>query len=206
MTTKANAINDMVQTLAKGLKAAKTAEKKPMKAKLILSAEKQIEIARQAGEAAFTMLNAKEVFTAAAKQLHEVGAKIGDARKCKLAQAFLAGRYPDGKTKDGKPAAAQTKKNALAAFRAAVEKGSGYNENAKRDEKKAASKKGASHGAKTKAAAEDATIVCAIKRKATIKQAASEIRKLAEQMRSIEGLNLLAAMLVDVVNQIDNES
>lgn len=224
MTTKANAIASMVNTLAKGLQAAKAAEKKPSKPKLVLSAEKQIELAREAGASANAMVNAKEAFTAAAKQLHEVGAKVGDARKCKLAQAFLAGRYPDGKGKDGKAVAAQTKKNALAAFRAAVEKGSAYNENAKRDEKKAAAKKGASHAAKTEAAAGEAdapakkgathvgadetatTFACTIARKGSAEKAAQTFRDLLNKMRNAEEYAMLCALLIDALDEFEGEA
>ena len=36
--------------------------------------------------------------------------------------------------------------------------------------------------------------------------AANEIRKMAEKMRPVDGLNLLAAMLIDIVNEIDGET
>jgi hypothetical protein len=89
--------------------------------------------------------------------IHKVKAKVGDARVCPLAQAFLAKRF------DGKKVATSTKSNALNAFRKAVEKGVEYNENAAR-----AAKKGAKAGG--------GTIMIAISSGAKAKDAAAKLR------------------------------
>ena len=129
MTTKQNAIAAMVNTMQAGAKAAKAKAAKAGKAVITLSQAEQVRIAREAGEAKGIELTQRETFDKAAKQLRDAKVIIGDARKCKVAQAFLAGRFGDAKV------ATQTKKNALTAFRKAVESGTAYNENAKRAEK-----------------------------------------------------------------------
>lgn len=135
-------------------------------------------------------LNAKGAQTAkaecnnACKELHKAKAKIGDARNCPLAQAFLAKRF------DGKKVAASTKANALAAFRRAVEKGVEYNENAARDAKK--------KGAKAKGG----TIMIAIASGAKAESAAATLRKGFNKMKEAnDELAKLAAFLIDALDE-----
>ena len=133
-------------------------------------------------------LNAKGAQTAkaecnnACKELHKAKAKVGDARNCPLAQAFLAKRF------DSKKVAASTKANALAAFRRAVEKGVEYNENAARDAKKKGAKAGGG------------TIMIAIPSGAKAKDAAAKLRAGIEKMRKQDELVKLAAFLTDALD------
>lgn len=211
--TKSNAITQAVKTLSQ----TKRETAKPSKAVITLSIAEQVKLAREAGEAKGTELTHREIFDKAAKALRDAKATIGDARKCKVAQAFLAGRYGD-KLKTVK---AQTKKNALGAFRKAVEQGKAYNENAARAEK-AAAKKGAQTAPKAdKAEAETAapakkathveasetatTYACTIARKGSAKKAAQTLRDLINKMKSTEEYSSLCTLVIDALDEFDGE-
>jgi hypothetical protein len=138
--------------------------------------------AERAGLNAKGAVSAKAECNEACKELHKVKAKVGDARVCPLAQAFLAKRF------DGKKVAASTKSNALNAFRKAVEKGVEYNENAAR-----AAKKGAKAGG--------GTIMIAISSGAKAKDAAAKLRNGFNKMKeSGDELAKLAAFLIDALD------
>ena len=139
--------------------------------------------AERAGLNAKGAQTAKQACNDACKELHKAKAKVGDARNCPLAQAFLAKRF------DGKKVAASTKANALAAFRRAVEKGVEYNENAARDAKKKGAKAGGG------------TIMIAIPSGAKAKDAAAKLRAGFNKMKeSGDELAKLAAFLIDALD------
>jgi hypothetical protein len=211
MTTKQNAIAAMVNTMQAGAKAAKAKAAKASKAVITLSQAEQVRIAREAGEAKGIELTQRETFDKAAKQLRDAKVVIGDARKCKVAQAFLAGRFGDAKV------ATQTKKNALTAFRKAVESGTAYNENAKRAEK-AAAKKGAQTEPKAGKAEADTdtkkathigaaetatTYACTIARKGSAKKASQTLRDLINKMRDAEEYAPLCMLMIDALDEFD---
>jgi len=213
MTTKAKqgAIALAVQTLSQ----AKRETAKPSKAVITLSIAEQVKLAHEAGAAKGTELTHREIFDKAAKALREAKATIGDARKCKVAQAFLVGRYGD-KLKTVK---AQTKKNALGAFRKAVEQGAAYNENAARAEK-AAAKKGAQTAPKAdkaetagdtkkathvEASETATTYQCTIARKGSAKKAAQTLRDLINKMKSTEEYAPLCTLVIDALDEFDGE-
>jgi len=133
--------------------------------------------------------------------LREAKVVIGDSRKCRLAKAFLAARFPA-------PVAGSTKANALSAFRTAVETGKAYDENAKRTEKKQATKTGAKTADTKKAthieATETATTYqCTIARKGSAKKAAQVLRDLMNKMRESEEYAPLAALVIDSLDEFD---
>ena len=212
MTTKAKqgAIALAVQTLSQ----TKRETAKPSKAVITLSIAEQVKLAHEAGAAKGAELTQRAIFEKAAKALHEAKAIIGDLRKCKVAQAFVAGRYGDDKA-----VTAQTKRNTLLAFRKAVESGKAYNENAARAEK-AAAKKGAqtapkvdkaeTEGDTKKAthveASETATTYqCTIARKGSAKKAAQTLRDLDNKMKSSEEYSGLCLALIDALDEFDGE-
>lgn len=212
MTTKAKqgAIALAVQTLSQ----TKRDTAKPGKAVITLSIAEQVKLAHEAGAAKGAELTQRAIFEKAAKALHEAKATIGDLRKCKVAQAFVAGRYGSDKA-----VTAQTKRNALLAFRKAVESGKAYNENAARAEK-AAAKKGAqtepkADKAETEAPAKKATHVeasetattyaCTIARKGSAKKAAQTLRDLINKMKSTEEYSGLCLALIDALDEFDGE-
>jgi hypothetical protein len=205
----------MVNQIQSGLKAAKTKQAKASKAVITLSIDEQVKLAREAGAAKGAELSQREIFDKAAKALRDAKVTIGDARKCKVAQAFIEGRF------EGKAVTAQTKKNALSAFRKAVETGKAYDENAARKAAKAAPK-GASHNAKTDKAATDkaetkkaathveasetaTTYQCAIARKGSAKKAAQTLRDLINKMKSSEEYAPLCNFLIDALDEFDGE-
>jgi hypothetical protein len=196
--TKTNAIAQAVKTLSQ----AKRETAKPSKAVITLSIAEQVKLATEAGAAKGTELNAREVFNKAAQSLREAKAVIGDQRKCPLAKAFLAARFPG-------TVAASTKANALSAFRAAVESGKAYDENAKRTKTKAAKKTGAKTADTKKAthieATETATTYqCTISRKGSAKKAAQVLRDLMNKMRDSEEYAPLAALVIDSLDEFDS--
>ena len=210
MTTKSNAITQAVKTLSQ----AKRETAKPSKAVITLSIAEQVKLAREAGEAKGVELTQRAIFEKAAKALHEAKAVIGDLRKCKVAQAFVAGRYGSDKT-----VTAQTKRNALLAFRKAVESGKAYNENAARAEK-AAAKKGAQTAPKADKAETPAdtkkathieasetatTYACTIARKGSAKKAAQILRDLMNKMKDSEEYAPLCMLLIDALDEFDGE-
>ena len=215
MTTK--------QVGSKAIKASKQAS-----AVVYVPTKAHIAIAATAGSAAGSMVSSRIAFNDAAKALFMAKVTIGDARKCPLAQAFLSARFPA-------KVAASTKANALAAFRAAVASGKDYDENAtttaKRIEAKATKAKPA---AATKPAtvavaavetkAKPATAVAATKpaavavtpaatdayvitigKKASAKKASATIRDLANKIKDNEEFSLLAACLIDALDEFDSE-
>jgi hypothetical protein len=168
-------------TTAKNAKPAKTA---------YVATETHKGYAERAGLNAKGAVSAKAECNEACKELHKVKAKVGDARVCPLAQAFLAKRF------DGKKVAASTKSNALNAFRKAVEKGVEYNENAARTAKKGAKAGGGT--AKKGAKAGGGTIMIAISSGAKAKDAADKLRAGFNKMKdSGDELAKLAAFLLD---------
>jgi hypothetical protein len=155
--------------------------------------------------------------------MHFRAVKVGrfsfkdESKCCPIAAAFINARYPNADAVSD-----STVSFTLSCFRKAVESGEDYTENPSRKAKAAKAETKAKAETETKAEAKaetteaaeaandeaeaveaDETIVCAIKKKATLKKAAQEIRKLANSMKPIDGLNLLAAMLLDVVDEID---
>ncbi len=218
MTTKAKqgaiALASMVNQIQSGLKAAKTKQAKAGKAVITLSIDEQVKLAREAGQAKGVELSQREIFDKAAKALREAKAVIGQARTCKVAKAFLEGRFgSDSKV------AASTKANALAAFRRAVESGAAYNE---KYTPKAETKKGASHDVKTDKAATDkaetkkaathveasetaTTYQCTIARKGSAKKAAQTMRDLINKMKSSEEYAPLCNFLIDALDEFDGE-
>jgi hypothetical protein len=178
-----------------------------------------ITLAAEAGEMAAGISSICDAVSANTRALHEQGIKVGrysfkDENKCcPVAKAFVQGRFPHADAVSD-----STVSFTLSCFRKAVETGEDYTENPSR---KAKADKAAKAETETKQAAKadkaeaandetdeaetetDETIVCAIKKKATLKQAAKELRKMAEKMRGADNLNLLAAMIVDIVNEID---
>jgi hypothetical protein len=212
MTTKAKTTNAITQAV-KTLSQTKRETAKPSKAVITLSIAEQVKLAHEAGAAKGAELTQRAIFDKAAKALHDAKATIGDLRKCKVAQAFVAGRFGDTKV------AASTKANALLAFRKAVEDGKAYNENAKRAEK-AAAKKGAQTApkadkAETESDTKKATHVeasetattyqCTIARKGSAKKAAQTLRDLINKMKSTEEYSGLCLALIDALDEFDGE-
>lgn len=141
--------------------------------------------AERAGLNAKGAVSAKAACNEACQELHKAKAKVGDARNCPLAQAFLAKRF------DGKKVAASTKANALNSFRKAVEKGVEYNENAARAAKAKAKGAKASGG----------TIMIAISSSAKAKEAAAKLRNGFNKMKeSGDELAKLAAFMLDALD------
>jgi hypothetical protein len=180
-----------------------------------------IDRATEAGEMAAGISDICDAVSAITRDLHFRGVKVGrfsfkdESKCCPIAAAFINARYPNADAVSD-----NTVSVTLSCFRKAVETGEDYTENpsrkakaAKQAEAKAETETKAEAKAETTEAANDEaeaaetesdeTIVCAIKKKATLKKAAQEIRKLANSMKPIDGLNLLAAMLLDVVDEID---
>jgi hypothetical protein len=146
-----------------------------------------VALAAQVGLNVSGVMTAKAAAQKAVDELHKAKAVIGDARTCKLAQAFLEKRFA-GKAK----VSAGSKANALSAFRKAVETGKEYNENAGRDKAKAKAK-----GAKTSGG----TIMIAIQSGAKAEAAAAKLRAGFEKLRAAnDDLAKLAAFLVDALD------
>jgi hypothetical protein len=199
-----------------------TTKSKASKAEVQQVQQIVIDLATEAGEMASGISNICDAVSAITRDLHFRAVKVGrfsfkdESKCCPIAAAFINARYPNADAVSD-----NTVSFTLSCFRKAVESGEDYTENpsrkakaAKQPEAKRAETK-AEDKAETKAEATEAandepeavesdeTIVCAIKKKATLKKAAQEIRKLANSMKPIDGLNLLAAMLLDVVDEID---
>lgn len=197
---------------------------KANKAEVQAVAAEIIALATEAGEMAAGISSICDAVSAITRDLHFRAIKVGrfsfkdESKCCPVAAAFINGRFPHADAVSDSMVSFT-----LSCFRKAVETGEDYTENpsrkakkekaeqaAKADEAKQAAKAEQADNAETEAEQADEpeadeTIVCAIKKKATIKKAAQEIRKMAEKMRSVDGLNLLAAMLIDVVNEIDDQ-
>jgi hypothetical protein len=206
---------------------------KPAVVNNIVAKPEHIALAKKAGNSALTMSTMRDAVNEACKALHAAKVKVGQARVCEVAKAFLAERFA------GKKASAATKAQILSCFRKAVESGTPYNENASKAKaaaKKAATKQDApkdSDAAKpaetkpapkgwdvaetstenTKPAApvvvtkpakdDDTTIILALPRKASAKTAAKQMRAFVEKMRQSESLAPLAAYIVDVLDEFD---
>ena len=168
-----------------------------------------IALAKKAGNSALTSQNMRATCDEACKALHAAKVKIGQARVCEIAKAFLAERFA------GKKASAATKAQILSCFRKAVESGTPYNENASKA-KKAATKNDAPKAVdavEAKPAApvvvtkpakdDDATIVLSLPRKSNAKQASKQMSAFVEKMRQSESLASLAAYIVDVLDEFD---
>lgn len=201
---------------------------KANKAEVQAVAAEIIALATEAGEMAAGISSICDAVSAITRDLHFRAIKVGrfsfkdESKCCPVAAAFINGRFPHADAVSDSMVSFT-----LSCFRKAVETGEDYTENPSRKAKKEKAEQAAkANEAKQAAQAEqaddaeteteteteqadeseaDETIVCAIKKKATIKKAAQEIRKMAEKMRSVDGLNLLAAMLIDVVNEIDDQ-
>jgi histone H1/5 len=188
----------------------------------IVAKPEHIALAKKAGNSALTMSTMRDAVNEACKALHAAKVKVGQARVCEVAKAFLAERFA------GKKASAATKAQILSCFRKAVESGTPYNENASKAKaaaKKAATKQDApkdSDAVEAKPAApvvvtkpaapvvvtkpakdDETTIILALPRKSTAKQAAKQMRAFVEKMRQSESLAPLAAYIVDVLDEFD---
>lgn len=141
--------------------------------------------AERAGLNAAGAESAKAACNEACQELHKAKAKIGDARKCPLAQAFLAKRFGGAKK------APSTKSNALNAFRRAVETGKPYTENGAREAK--AKGKGAKAGG--------GTIMIAIGSGAKAADAAAKLRAGFNKMKEAsDDLAKIAAFMLDALD------
>lgn len=197
---------------------------KPAVVNTIVAKPEHIALAKKAGNSALTMSTMRAACDEACKALHASKVKIGDARTCKIAQAFLVERFT------GKKPSASTKAFTLSCFRKAVETGAAYNENAskaKAKAKKAATKQDAPKAsdaiattkpaeakpAEAKPAApivvtkpakdDETTIILALPRKSTAKQAAKQMRAFIEKMRQSDELADLASYLTDAIAEFD---
>jgi len=187
---------------------------KANKAEVQAVAAEIIALATEAGEMAAGISSICDAVSAITRDLHFRAIKVGrfsfkdESKCCPVAAAFINGRFPHADAVSDSMVSFT-----LSCFRKAVETGEDYTENPSRKAKKEKAEQAAKQADEAKQAAKaeqaepeaEETIVCAIKKKATIKKAAQEIRKMAEKMRSVDGLNLLAAMLIDVVNEIDDQ-
>lgn len=187
---------------------------KPAVVNNIIAKPENIALAKKAGSSALAMGTMRDAVNEACQSLHKGKASIGDARKCELAKAFLAERF---KGKAAKPA---VKSQILSCFRKAVESGKEYNENASRAKAKAkaVTKQDAPKASdaveeneepakpvviQKPAKDDETTIILALPRKASAKQAAKQMRAFIEKMRQSESLAPLAAYFVDVLDEFD---
>lgn len=201
-----------------------TTKLKASKTEVQAVAKEIIALAAEAGDMAAGISSICDAVSAITRDLHFRAVKVGrfsftnPDKACPIAAAFVQHRFPYADAVSD-----STVSFVLSCFRKAVETGEDYTENPSRKARKEKAAKAeqaeqakpeAKQAAKAEQADEadeaaeeheedDGTIVVAIKKKATLKQAASAIRKMAEAMRPVDGLNLLAMMLVDVVNEID---
>jgi hypothetical protein len=187
-----------------------TIKSKASKAEVKAATEAVIALAAEAGAMASGIDSIKDAVSAITRDLHFRAVKIGrfsfkdESKCCPLAAAFITGRFPNADAVSDNMVSFT-----LSCFRKAVETGEDYTENPSRKAKAAKAETAAkaeadeADEAGEAGEAESETIICAIKRKSTLIKAASEIRKMAEAMRPIDGLNLLAAMLIDVVNELE---
>jgi colicin import membrane protein len=186
---------------------------KPAIVNTIVAKPEHIALAKKAGNSALTMSTMRAACDEACKALNAAKVKVGQARVCAVAKAFLAERFK------GKKASAATKAQILSCFRKAVESGAAYNENASKAKaaaKKAATKNDAPKAVDaveakpaapivvTKPAKDDeTTIILALPRKSTAKQAAKQMRAFIEKMRQSDELADLASYLTDAIAEFD---
>lgn len=194
-----------------------TKASKVTKAEVQQVATEIINLAIEAGSIASMADSIRDAVSAITRQLHFKGVTVGrysfkdESKCCPVAKAFIDNRFefPDAVSDS-------TVSVILSCFRKAVKTGEDYTENpapkAKAEkavaEPKAESKaetESESGETETETKEIDETFVLAIKKTATLRKAASEIRKFANGMKEVKGLNLLAAMLIDVVDELDNE-
>lgn len=196
--------------------------------KITLSQVEQVKLASEFGVASHSMYSARAAADAIAAKLRDAGAKVGDARKCPLAKAFLAARFPNGKTAAGKDVAASSKANALAAFRAAVASGKTYDENAiakaaaktkkiakaetgkagtadiaQDDESEETEDKPAKGKTHIGTAETATTYACTIARKGSAKKASQTLRDLVNKMRDSEEYAPLCLLIIDALDEFD---
>jgi len=195
---------------------------KPAVVNNIVAKPEHIALAKKAGNSALVSQNMRDAVNEACKALHAAKVKVGQARVCEVAKAFLAARFA------GKKASPAVKAQILSCFRKAVESGTPYNENASKAKaaaKKAATKQDApkdSDAVEAKPAApvvvtkpaapvvvtkpakdDETTIILALPRKSNAKQASKQMRAFVEKMRQSESLAPLAAYIVDVLDEFD---
>ena len=180
------------------------------KADVTVATEAVIALASEAGAMASGIDSIKDAVSAITRDLHFRAVKIGrfsfkdEAKCCPIARAFVQGRFPFADAVSD-----STVSFTLSCFRKAVETGDEYTENPQRKARaaKAKAETEASEAGEAEVEVEEEaeTIICAIKRKSTLIKAAHEIRKMAEAMRPIDGLNLLAAMLIDIVDELEGK-
>jgi hypothetical protein len=186
---------------------------KPAVVNTIIAKPEYIALAKKAGQSAGTIATMRLVVNEACKTLHAAKVTVGQSRTCAIAQAFLAERF---KGRAAKPA---VKAQILSCFRKAVESGTPYNENAskaKAKAKAAATKNDApkdSDAVEAKPAApvvvtkpakdDETTIILALPRKSTAKQAAKQMRAFIEKMRQSDSLADLASYLTDAIEEFD---
>lgn len=174
--------------------------------------EAVIALASEAGAMASGIDSIKDAVSAITRDMHFRAVKVGrfsfkdETKCCPIARAFVQSRFPFADAVSD-----NTVSFTLSCFRKAVETGEDYTENPQRKARAAKAKaeteaSEAGEAEVSEAVAEEAeTIICAIKRKSTLIKAAHEIRKMAEAMRPIDGLNLLAAMLIDIVDELEGK-
>ena len=187
-----------------------TTKSKATNTEVNAATEVVIALAAEAGAMASGIDSIKDAVSAITRDMHFRAVKVGrfsfkdEAKCCPIARAFVQSRFEFADAVSD-----STVSFTLSCFRKAVETGEDYTENPQRKARAAKAKAEAEvseAGEASEAVAEEAeTIICAIKRKSTLIKAAHEIRKMAEAMRPIDGLNLLAAMLIDIVDELEGK-
>lgn len=190
-----------------------TTKSKATNTEVNAATEVVIALAAEAGAMASGIDSIKDAVSAITRDMHFRAVKVGrfsfkdEAKCCPIARAFVQSRFEFADAVSD-----STVSFTLSCFRKAVETGEDYTENPQRKARAAKAKAEAEvseageAGEADEAVAEEAeTIICAIKRKSTLIKAAHEIRKMAEAMRPIDGLNLLAAMLIDIVDELEGK-
>jgi hypothetical protein len=204
--------------------------KKPSKV-IYVATDAHVALAATAGTAAGNMVSSRIAFNDAAKALFMAKVVIGDARNCPLAKSFLSARFTGKVAASTKANALAGFRAAVASGKDYDENAS---QTAKRTEAKkaAATKPAATATAATKPAAtaatpaataaatkpaaatpatpakpaaSDADHVVAFSKKASAKKAAAELRKLVNKMKDNEEFSLLAACLIDALDEFDSE-
>jgi predicted membrane-bound mannosyltransferase len=194
----------------------KSSKAKPALLNNIVAKAEHVALATEAGSAALESVTMRTKCNDACKALHKGKAKVGQARSCQLAKAFLAARC------QGKKIAASTKAFYLSAFRKAVESGADYNENASRAKAKAKAVEAKAAEADEADEVEDTepqpvivqkpakddetTIILALPRKANAKDATRRLNVFIEKMRQSDALADLAAYLTDAIEEFNGSA
>ena len=206
--------------------------KKPSKV-VYVATDAHIAIAATAGTAAGNMVSSRIAFNDAAKALFMAKVIIGDARNCPLAKSFLTARFTgkvaastkanalaafraavaSGKDYDenASQTAKRTEAKATKAKPAAATKPADVPAAAAKpaDVPAAATPAAAATKPATPAAAlatyTETNHVVAFPKKASAKKAAQELRKLVNKMKDNEEFSLLAACLIDALDEFDSE-